>query len=193
MKKTLLASALLLAANSALAGNFGYTYVEGGFGEHDDGDGFFLGGAADIQQGFGVIGSYYALELDDNDRWYDDDASVDIFTVGVQFHTPLNNQADFVGSVQLINAEVEWEGPFGQDHSEDDTGLLLRGGIRFAIQQNLHLEGDVSYISNDLWDDNELGIKAGLRFFPNRQFSIAGGFASDQELDGLYISGRYQF
>ena len=107
MKKTLLASALLLAANSALAGNFGYTYVEGGFGEHDDGDGFFLGGAADIQQGFGVIGSYYALELDDDDRWYDEDVTADIFTVGVQFHTPLNSQADFVGSVQLINAETK--------------------------------------------------------------------------------------
>ena len=30
MNKTLLAAALALAANTALAGNFNYTYIEGG-------------------------------------------------------------------------------------------------------------------------------------------------------------------
>ncbi len=194
MKKTLLASALLLAANSALAGNFGYTYVEGGFGEGPaDGDGVFLGGAVDLQQGFGLIGSYYALEYDDRGDWHDE-GDLDILTIGAQFHTPINSQADFVGSVQLMNAEWDCQHWWRHRGDEgDDTGLLLRGGIRFAVQQNLQLEGDISYITNDFWDDNELGIKAGLRFFVNRQFSIAGGIASDQELDGLYVSGRFQF
>lgn len=190
MNKTLLAAALALAANTALAGNFNYTYIEGGYGEvdtgddGDDGDALFIGGSVDLQQGFGIIGSFYTLDLGD-------DFDGTIFTVGGQFHTPISSQADFVGSIQLINAEVEYDGPYGYDDSADDTGLLLRGGIRFAIQQNLQLEGDISYIDNDFWDDNELGLKAGLRFFFNRQFSLAGGFASDQELDGLYISGRF--
>lgn len=187
MKKTLLAAALALLANSALAGNFNYTYIEGGFGEEeDDGDALFLGGAVDLQQNLGLIGSLYSID-------WDDDVDGTIFTAGLQFHTPINGQADFVGSVQLINAEIEWEDRFGRDESEDDTGLLLRGGIRFAIQRNLQLEGDISYISNDMWDDNELGLKAGLRFFPAPQFSIAGGIADDQELDGLFISGRFDF
>ncbi|HVK99826.1 MAG TPA: outer membrane beta-barrel protein [Dongiaceae bacterium] len=188
MKKTLLASALLLLTAPAMAANFNYTYVEGGYGEVDsgddvDGDALFLGGSVDIQQGFGLIGSFYTID-------FDEEADGTIFTVGAQFHTPISNQADFVGSVQLINAEVDFDDCYG-DCSEDDTGLLLRGGVRFAIQQNLHLEGDISYIDNDFWDDDELGLKAGLRFFINRQFSLAGGFASDQELDGLFISGRF--
>lgn len=186
MKKTLLASALMLASAVATAADFKYTYGEIGYGELDhDGDALFFGGAVDIQQGFGVIGSFYALD-------FDDDADGTIFTIGGQFHTPINKQADFVASVQLINADVEWGNCRG-DCSEDDTGLLLRGGIRFAIQQNLQLEGDISYNTNDFWDDDELGIKAGLRFFPDRKLSLAIGIASDQELDGLYFSGRYDF
>jgi len=191
MKKTLLASALLLAASTASAANFNYTYGEIGYGEGPaDGDGIFFGGAVDLQQGFGLIGSYYALDYDGG-RWAED-GDFDIFTVGLQFHTALNNQADFVGSVQLINADADCEA-FGTDYCDDENGLLLRGGIRFAIQQNLQLEGDLSYNTNDYWDDDELGIKAGLRFYADRQLSIAFGVASDQELDGLYVSGRYDF
>lgn len=190
MKKTLLATALVLAASPAFAAPFNYSYFEGGFGEgRGDGDGLFIGGAMDLQQGFGLIGSYYSLDYEEG-RF---DGDLDIFTVGVQFHTPLNKQTDFVGSVQLINADWESRDFFGSRYSNDDTGVLLRGGLRFAIQQNLQLEGDVSYISNDFWDDEELGIKAALRFFIDRNVSIAGGVASDQELDGLFVSGRYQF
>lgn len=185
MKKTLLASALLLAASTASAANFNYTYGEIGFGEgRYDGDGIFFGGAVDLQQGFGVMGSYYLL---DTGRRYGD-VDIDIFTIGGQFHTRLSPQADLVASVQLVNAEID-----DCVGDCDDTGLLLRGGIRFAIQQNLQLEGDLSYNTNDYWDDDELGIKAGLRFYADRQLSIAFGVASDQELDGLYVSGRYDF
>lgn len=189
MKKTLLASALLLAASTASAADFNYTYGEIGFGEgRYDGDGIFFGGAVDLQQGFGLIGSYYIMDIEVGPF----DGDVDIFTIGGQFHTKLSPQADFVASVQLVNAEVDFDDCFG-DCSDDDTGLLLRGGVRFAIQQNLQLEGDLSYNTNDYWDEDELGIKAGLRFYADRQLSIAGGVASDQELDGLFISGRYDF
>ncbi|MFZ5602073.1 MAG: hypothetical protein ACOY7J_06445, partial [Pseudomonadota bacterium] len=88
MKKTLLASALLLAAAPAFAGNFNYTYIEGGYGEvdtgdDDDGDALFLGGSVDLQKGFGIIGSFYTLDLGD-------DFDGTIFTVGGQFHTPIS-------------------------------------------------------------------------------------------------------
>lgn len=179
MKKTLLASALMLASASAAA-DFNYTYAEIGFGEQDDGDALFFGGAVDLQQGFGLIGSYYAVEFDNN-------VDADVLTFGGQFHGAINKQTDFVASVQVVYAELDCS------RCPDDTGLLLRAGIRHAIQHNLHLEGDVSYNSNDFWDDDEIGLKAGVRFYLDRQFSIAGGIAADQELDGLFISGRYDF
>lgn len=188
MKKALLASVMLLASTTAGAAGFGYSYLELGYGEVDDGDGLFFGGAAQLQRGLGVVGSYYTLD-------FDNDADGDIFTVGLQFNTSVGARTDFVGSVQLINAEVEYEvyhNRFDRHTvSEDDTGLLLRGGLRHALQQNLQLEGDLSYISNDLWDDNELGIKVGVRFYADRKLSVAAGIASDQELDGIYVSGRY--
>lgn len=189
MKKALLASALLLASSTAGAAGFGYSYLELGYGEVDDGDALFFGGAAQLQRGLGVVGSYYTID-------FDEDADGEIFTGGLQFNTPIGAKTDFVGSVQLINAEIEYKIYRGRflgtyTESEDDTGLLLRGGIRHALQQNLQLEGDISYNTNDFWEDDELGIKAGVRFYADRQLSIGVGIASDQELDGLYISGRY--
>lgn len=189
MKKALLASALLLASSTAGAAGFGYSYLELGYGEVDDGDALFFGGAAQLQRGLSVIGSYYTID-------FDEDADGEIFTGGLQFNTPLGAKTDFVGSVQLINAEIEYKIYRGRflgtyTESEDDTGLLLRGGIRHALQQNLQLEGDISYNTNDFWEDDELGIKAGVRFYADRQLSFGVGIASDQELDGLYISGRY--
>ena len=190
MKKTLLASALILASATASASGFNYSYGEIGYGEsYGDGDGIYFGGAYDLQQGFGLIGSLYLLDYD-NGRYGDGD--FDIFTIGAQFHAPINNKADFVASVQLVNADADCDFG-GRDYCDDENGLLLRGGIRFALQQNLQLEGDLSYNTNDYWDGDELGIKAGLRFFVDRQLSLAVGVASDQELDGLYVSGRYDF
>jgi len=186
MKKTILTAALLLASTAAMAADFKYTYGEVGFGEgRGDGDGLFIGGAVDLQRGFGIVGAYYAL---DYDRGRNADGDLDIFTLGVQFHTQLNMQTDVVGSIQLINAELDWN-----SGNSDDTGLLLRGGLRYAFQQNLHFEGDLSYITNDYWDDDELGLKVGVRFYPAPQLSLAVGAASDQELDGFFVSGRYDF
>lgn len=195
MKKALLASAIMLASTTANAAGFGYSYLELGFGEAgtvngDDGDALFFGGAAQLQRGLGVIGSFYTADFGRH-------ADGEIFTAGLQFNTPIGGKTDFVGSVQLINAEVEWESSecywLDRDckYSVDDTGLLLRGGIRHLVQQNLQLEGDVSYNTNDLWEDDEVGIKAGVRFYADRQLSVAVGVASDQELDGVFISGRY--
>lgn len=191
MKKALLASALMLASTTAGAAGFSYNYLELGFGEVDDGDGLFFGGAAQLQRGLGVIGSFYTLD-------FDDDADGEIFTAGLQFNSSVGARTDFVGSVQLINAEEEGVEEvrvgrvvYRDPYSVDDTGLLLRGGLRHSVQQNLQLEGDISYNTNDLWEDDEVGIKAGVRFYADRQLSVAVGVASDQELDGLYISGRY--
>lgn len=184
MKKALLASAMLLASTTVSAADFRYNYLELGFGEVDDGDALFFGGVAEIQRGLGVIGSFYTLD-------FDNDKEGEYFTVGLQFNSPLNSKTDFVGSVQLINAEVEWENRWGRNFSEDDTGLLLRAGLRHALQNKLQLEGDLSYNTNDFWDNDELGLKAGVRFYANCQLSIAVGVASDQELDGVYVSGRY--
>lgn len=197
MKKALLASAIMLASTTANAAGFGYSYLELGFGEADfaddvDGDALFFGGSAQLQRGLSALGSFYSLD-------FDNDADGEIITGGLQFNTPIGAKTDFVGSVQLVYVEVE--SPMlvrlGNNryqyskYSTDDTGLLLRGGIRHAVQQNLQLEGDISYNTNDLWEDDEVGIKAGVRFYADRQLSIAVGVASDQELDGLFVSGRY--
>lgn len=187
MKKALISAALVLAAGSASAADFRYTYLEVGYGEAQiqdtDGDSLFLGGAVDLQQGVGLIGSYYSMSMDNH-------VDGDVFTVGGQFHTKLNNQADMVASVQLIDADFDYRHN-GVHYGDSDTGLLVSAGLRFAVQQNLQLEGDISYNTNDFWDGNEFGLKAGARFFVDRQLSIAAGVASDQEVDGLYISGRY--
>ncbi len=189
MKKLLLASALVLASAAASAADFKYTYGEVGYGEgYGDGDGLYFDGALDLPQGFGIMASLYKLDYDR--RWGDGDFN--ILTLGAQFHAPINNQVDFVGSVQWVSADADCNFA-GRDVCEDENGILLKGGVRFALQQNLQLEGDLSYNTNDYWDDNELGLRAGLRFYVDRQLSLAAGVTNDQELDGFYVSGRYDF
>ena len=185
MKKTLISAMMLMASSAALAGDFHYSYVEAGYGETDHGgDGLFVGGAMDLKQGLGLIGSFYSQNLDH-------DVTRDILTFGGQFHTPLDNRTDFVASMQLVSADADCKNAFGYDVCDSKTGLLARAGVRFTVQPKLQLEGDLSYNTNDYWDGSELGLKVGARYYVDPHLSLTAGVASNQENDGIYLGGRY--
>ncbi|CBL44495.1 hypothetical protein HDN1F_09120 [gamma proteobacterium HdN1] len=188
MKKLLVSGAFMLASATASAAGFNYTYVEGGYGEVDNGDAFFVAGSAQLQRGLSVIGSYHRVD-------FDGPFDGDIYTVGAQINTPVGPATDFFASASAVRMEVDttrrvlW---YREKVTARDTGLLVRAGLRHQLQSNLHLEGDVSYNTNDFWDENELGIRGAVRYFFAPQVSAAVGFASDQELDGIFVSGRFE-
>lgn len=186
MKKAILTASLLAlglgAASSATAAGFDYSFVEGGFGELDHGDAFFLNGSYDIDRAWALTGTLLSGNVDP-------DFDVLGLEVGAQYHQPLKANLSFETGLKILHIKVDGNvGPFSA--SDDDTGFVANAGLRFQVQPRLQLEGDVKYLSNDLIDDG-LGLQGAVRYYLDPKLSIAGGLAIDTELDGLFASVRY--
>lgn len=174
-------SALLAASAGAQAANFSYDYVEGSFGElQGNADAIYLGGSMAMDKTWGLLG---------NVGFGNASGNVDGTTIqgGVFFHTPLNNEADFYGNARIVYAK--WDTPFG---NADDLGVQAVGGIRYAVQDNFHLEGEIGLYEVDPgFTDTGLGVKVDARYYMNKQLSAAAGVASDLDYDGIFVGLRY--
>lgn len=184
MHKTLLASALALAAASTQAFAFSYDNVEGGFGEVDEVDALFLKGSKSLDKNLFLLGGAYVLDEKNLDGFY--------LEGGLGYHLPLSKQADLVLSAQLLYGDIEVDTPVG-DFSEDDLGAILRAGVRFTPVDKVELEGSLAVSSNDTLIDDGVGLDAYGRFYFTNEFSGALGLHSDTELDGVSLSVRYNF
>jgi hypothetical protein len=185
VKAGLLALAMGVSATAGAA-TFNYNYVEGGFGELDnDGDAFFLKGAKDLNPNWGLVGGLYFGDADPN-------IDFTAFEFGAQYHQPLKSNLSFHAGAQILHVEVDFDHPvFGTKISDDDTGIIANAGLRFQVQPKFQLEGDVKFSSNDMLPDDGLGLQIAARFYIDPRLSIAGGVASDTELDGLFVGLRY--
>lgn len=183
--KTSLFVLALGASAAASAADFNYNYIEGGFAElENDGDALFVQGAYDVAPHVGIVGGLYVGDYDPN--W-----DVTGLSVGVQFHQTLKSNLGFNAGIKLLHIEAEFDHPVWGSMDTDDTGFIANAGLRFKVQPKIELEGDLKYSSNDLLDDDGLGIQAAARFYLNNQFSIAPGIAMDTEFDGLFVGVRY--
>lgn len=176
----------LAASGSAAAADLNYNYVEGGFGELEgDGDALFFNGAFDIAKNVGLVGGVYFGD-------YDPNVDVTGLEFGVQYHQALKSNMSFHAGIKLLHIEAEWSHPvFGNSYEADDTGFIANAGMRFKVQPNIQLEGDLKLSSNDMLADDGLGAQVAARFYINDQFSIAPGLAVDTELDGIFVGLRY--
>lgn len=168
--------AAFIATPALAASPFDYSYIEGGWGDQDGGDTVFLEGSWDLQQPFNLVGGIYSIDVGRSDGT--------ALEFGVGAHAPLSNDLDAYGSVRLINVDFDC-GP----RDCEDTDLMARGGLRFAVDKQLQFEGELAWFNDEVIDD--LGIRLGGRWYFDRQLSVAGGFASDTEIDGPYLSLRY--
>ena len=176
MRKTLLASALLMATAAAHAAPFSYDQVEGGFGEIDEADALFVKGSKALDKNLYLLGGFYAAEYRNEDGF--------MLEGGLGYHLPLSKKADLVLNAQLLYADND---------ADDDLGAILRAGVRFAPVEKFELEGNLAISSNDIIHDDGLGLDAYGRFYFTNQFSGALGLHSDTELDGVSLSVRYNF
>lgn len=186
--KTGLLALALGVSSLAAAADFNYNYVEGGFGEIDDGEVLFVNGAHDIAPNVGLVGGLF---MGDVDPGFD----VTGIEFGAQYHQLLKSNLSFNAGLKLLHIEVEgdfWHPVWGRSSFDgDDTGLIANAGLRFRVQPKVELEGDLKLSSNDMIDDG-LGAQAAVRFYIDPRFSVAGGLAIDTELDGLFVSLRYE-
>ncbi len=133
--KRTLAAALLALPGAALAHD--YTYVEGGYVSMDRG--------ADDEGGVRLAGS---AALTPTVNVFAEGADVDEYNelaAGVMMHAPLSPTIDAVGGASIERVEV---GEF------DDTGLGLRGGLRWTVVDNtLEINPEIRYRNLEVGDD----------------------------------------
>lgn len=181
--KTAALALALGASGAAAAADYSYNYVEGGFGEIDDGDGFFVNGSHDIAPNVALAGGVF---LGSFDVPFNNDADVTALEFGALYHQPLKSNLGFNAGLKLLHINVD----AGRWGDADDTGLVASAGLRFRVQPKIELEGNLKYLSNDLIDDG-LGADVAGRFYIDPRLSVAVGLAMDTELDGLFLGLRY--
>lgn len=179
--KTGLFALALGASAAATAADFNYNYVEGGFGEIDDGDVIFLNAAHDIQNNIGLVGGLFTGDTDYN---------VDVTGIefGAQYHQALKSNLGFNAGLKILHVQVDL--PSWARGDDSDTGLIANAGLRFRVAPKIDLEGSLKLSSNDMIDDG-LGAEVGGRFYLDQHLSFGVGLAVDTELDGLYAGVRY--
>ncbi len=181
LRPYVLASALALTAGVANAAPFSYDYVEGGYGEVDRGDSLFIGGSSSLDKHLYVLGSAYALD-------FPGDVNGMYVEGGLGYHVPLAPKADLFATGQLLYANLNHVG-----NDDDDLGAIARVGVRVMPVDKLELEGSLALSSNDFLVDDGIGISASARYYFQPQLSGAIGVSSDTELDGVFLSARYNF
>lgn len=200
MRKQILKSALLaaaiLGATSAMAAPINYSYVEGGFGQLDEGDAVFFNGAKDLNQNWDLVGGLEIGQFDFGAMGANADIDLTMLEIGGQYHQPVDSRLSWHAGLKLLYVKVEGDithpvfGTIGS-FDEDDVGLVANGGLRFLVNPKFQLEGDIKLFMNDALADDGLGLQGAARYYFDPKFSVAGGLAVDTELDGLFVSLRY--
>ncbi|MGD8408073.1 MAG: hypothetical protein PVG50_01410 [Thiohalophilus sp.] len=189
MKKTIAASFLLVAFN-AQAADFSYNNASISYANVDidlapgisvDGDGLDFEGNFELNNSLFIPVRYQSIGYD-----YDIDSTMYLFGIGA--HLPINNSLDFFGVVQIGNYELE--GPGG---SIDDDALVLTGGIRTAIANNMEAQAYVTSISFDNDFEDQSGFGGKLNYYINNQISIFGKIEMLSDIDTFAFGAQMDF
>lgn len=182
MRKTIIATALLLASAPSMAAintnsqstmsNFDYDYIEARIGISPVTYGASI--SKSIHPNAHVIGKI------DSEFDYDYDAAI-----GVGFHAPLNNWADFTGEMLFhVNDRT--------DRKSEDTGMEMNIGVRQWLGPQLEVGGKIGYISIGKKEDWIASAQA--RFHATELFSIgAEARVNDIYCDQLMFTARFKY
>ncbi|MEZ8823228.1 hypothetical protein AB4259_02515 [Vibrio amylolyticus] len=179
MRKTIIATALLLASGQAFAetdpnspsvmSNFSYDYFEARIGASP----VTFGGAISKT----IHPNAHAVARIDSEFEGDYDAAA-----GFGFHAPMNNWADFTGEM-LFRI---------QDQGSTETGIEINLGIRQWLGPQLEVGAKGGYVSIDKKDD-WLG-SAHVRFHSTELFSVGAELRiNDAYGDQAMMTARFKF
>jgi len=180
MKRIALFAAIAaLCAPSALLADMNYTSFEVDYLDLDgdrgvNGDGFQIGGSYELNDQFHLFGSW-------QDQSYDGGFDGETLELGGGWSHSFSDTLDFVGTLSLIDAEIE-------DFSDD--GLALGGGIRSRLGESFELDAGLKYV--DL-DESDTGITVGGRYYFNDSMALGASLDSFDNADTLRLGFRWEF
>lgn len=102
-------------------------------------------------------------------------------SIGLGYHTPMNNQFDWYASLSYIN--IDW-GP------GDDTGLGAEGGIRGYIGERLESRFSLRHTTTD---DGETSIGAGLSYWFSPRLAATADASAGGDTTTLLVGAQYAF
>lgn len=185
MHRYLWAGILGLCAAHASAATFSYDYIEGGVGEVDQGDSFFLGASKSVAPNIYILGKAYAVDSGIDIPGYDGKGF--FLEGGLGYAMPFSPKVDTFADAQVLYTNLDLPG------DDSDLGYVARLGARYQPMNRIELEGAVAYTNNHLLPNDGVGFTADARYQFTPMLSAGIGYAQDTELDGAFLNVRYHF
>jgi hypothetical protein len=182
MKRIALFAAIAaFCAPSALLADMNYTNLEVDYLDLDgdagvNGDGFEIAGSWELNDSFHLFGSW-------QDQSYDGGFDGETLEVGGGWNHSFSDTLDFVGTLSLMDAEIE-------DFSDD--GLALGGGIRSRLGESFELDAGLKYVDFDE-SGSDTGLSVGGRYYFNDSMALGASLDSFDNADTLRLGFRWEF
>ena len=186
MKRTVLAAAILAAfVPGVVLADMNYTNLEINYLDLDvgegvsvNGDGFEIGGSWELNDSFHLFGSWQDQSLD----FGIDGRTLEL---GAGWSHGFSDKLDFVGTLSMVDAELEAGGV-----TASDDGLAIGGGIRSRLGDSFEVEAGLKYV--DL-EESDTGIQLGARYYFNDTMALGASIDDNDYLDTLRLGFRWEF
>jgi hypothetical protein len=156
--------------------NFEIDYLDLDADSGVNGDGFQIGGSWELNDQFHLFGSW-------QDQSFDGGFDGNTLEVGAGWSHGFTDTLDFVGTLSLLDTEIE-------DFSDD--GLALGGGIRSRLGESFELDAGLKYVDLDESGD-DTGITVGARYYFNDSMALGASLDSYDNADTLRLGFRWEF
>ena len=162
-----------------------------------DFSGFDLGGSVALNDSVFMSVSYNSMSSHDDVRLVlsrmaasaagtSGDIEVTAFRAGIGFHTPVNENVDFVTLFSYLDSEVGLSGI-----SEDVNGYGIELGLRSKPTDVLELGASINYA--DMGGESSTSFSVGARYFLQPTVSLGLGYGTADDVDVISFSARFDF
>lgn len=177
-------ASLALAPAAVLAASPDYTYIEGAYVNIDidgidDGDGFGIGGSAEVGENIFIFANYATVGFSFG-------VDFDTITAGIGYKSAISDTTDVNVSIAYVNAQLD-AGIFG---SIDDDGYGLDVSLRSMVSSEFELKGGISYVDFGNGGDDTAFHVGGVYSF-NDSFAVTGDISVGNDITTFLIGGRY--
>jgi len=178
-------ASLALAPAAVLAASPEYTYIEGSYVNIDidgidDGDGFGIGGSAEVGENIFIFANYATVGFSFG-------VDFDTIEAGIGYKSAISDTTDVNVSIAYVNAEVD-AGVFG---SFDDDGYGLDVSLRSMVSNEFELNGGIAYVDFGGSGGDDTSFHVGGVYSFNDSFAVTGDISIGEDITTFLIGGRF--
>lgn len=185
--------ALTVVTSTCHANNFSYNFAEIGYSTINDFDidgGVTLSASYDINYNVNLFGDlFFSTSSDSN---VSDDIDVNIYNIGIGYHTAISDKTDVLGEIGLFNSSSDAKvGTVSIE--QDSSGYTLAGGLRHKLLDKVEVNARFDHRNGDNMTDTSYTIGSRYYFSPTLSAGIDFNTGSDDGSESLTGSLRWNF